>query len=152
MRRSVSTRRPTVSVFSIGYQGKKVAALCDQLVDAGVTVLVDVRAVAWSQRPEFRKTALANALKAKGIEYVHCKVAGNPYRAASKEPDGWVDCERLYRAHVRANKGVLDAVEEQVRRGAVALFCYEAERACCHRGVLLDELRGRVGKLAVTDL
>jgi len=145
-------RKSCIKAFSIGYEGKTVAALCGTLAGAGVTVLLDVRAVAWSQRPEYRKTALATALKAKGIEYVHCKLAGNPFRSASKERDAWTDCKRKYRAHVRTNDQILNIVEEQLRRGGVALFCYEAERTCCHRGVLLEELVRRGTELLVTDL
>lgn len=141
-----------MKVFSIGYQGRRIDAFCETLVDAGVKVLLDVRAVAWSQRPEYRKTALANVLRERGIEYIHCKLAGNPYRAASKEPNGWIECKRKYRAHVRANREILDAVQQHLRLRGVALFCYEAERTGCHRGVLLDELKRRMTKLTVMDL
>lgn len=148
----MTTQTRTTKVFSIGYQGRKIDEFCETLQKAGVRVLLDVRAAAWSQRPAFRKTALAKALNEHGITYVHCKVAGNPFRDLSRDPAGWAECRRRYRAHVRKNPMVLDAVAEQVDQGHVALFCYESHRSNCHRGVLFDELRRRAGTLAVTDL
>lgn len=145
-------RRAPLTAFSIGYQGKRLDAFCDLLVEAGVRKLVDVRARAWSNRPEFRKTALANALRARGVEYVHCKVAGNPFRPTLDAPQTWSQCRRKYKRHVRANPAILDEVEAQLRQGRVALFCYECDRAACHRGVLLDELRLKITDLQVADL
>lgn len=121
-------------VFNVGYQGRSVDDLCATLRAAGVEVLVDVRAIAWSQRPQYRKTALSEALRASGIEYVHCKVAGNPYRKA----DDWQACRDLYTQHLLEHPDVLTAVEEAVSTRVAALFCYEAERDSCHRGVIIE--------------
>lgn len=135
-------------VYSIGYQGKSIEALCTSLRTAGVKTLIDVRARAWSQRPQFRKTALAASLARAGIGYLHLKAAGNPFR---HEADTWVACRAMYRAHLTANPAVTREVATAVRETPSALFCYEAERCDCHRGVLLDRVRRRLN-VKVVDL
>jgi hypothetical protein len=48
------------------------------LVDTGVERLVDVRELPLSRRRGFSKTALGDALRHAGIEYVHVRALGNP--------------------------------------------------------------------------
>ena len=47
------------TVFTIGYEHARSDAALDELVRAGVGLLIDVRAVAASRRPGFSKRALA---------------------------------------------------------------------------------------------
>ena len=54
------------------------ASLVATLREAGVQRLVDVRKFPSSRRRGFSKTALAAALDAAGIEYVHARALGNP--------------------------------------------------------------------------
>jgi uncharacterized protein (DUF488 family) len=138
-------------VFSIGYEKRSMAEFCDALVKSGVRTLVDVRAAAWSQRPEFRKTALATHLRARGIDYVHCKRAGNPDRPKRGEPIDFNECMRKFSAHLDAHPEVVSEVESLTGGGDVALFCYEGHRHRCHRGVLIDRMEQR-GSLDIVDL
>ena len=135
-------------ILNVGYLGRSVDGLCATLRDAGVDVLVDVRARAWSQRPEFRKTALSDALRANQIDYFHCKVAGNPFRNA----DDWRICRGLYAQHIRAHPDIMVAVEDAIRARTAALFCYEAERTSCHRDVIIAFLRSRHANVSIIDL
>lgn len=136
------------AIFNIGYQGRSVQDFCTVLERAGVEVLVDVRAIAWSQRPQFRKTALANALATSGIDYFHCKVAGNPYR----NHDDWRTCRKLYTQHLHDNPDVLITLADALSSRTAALFCYEAERTSCHRGVLVEFLRRSHPRHSFIDL
>ena len=52
--------------------------MLDELQNAGVKLLVDVRAVAASRRPGFSKTQLAAGLDERGIGYVHLRDLGTP--------------------------------------------------------------------------
>lgn len=139
-----------MNVYSIGYQGASPDSLSSALVTAGVRQLIDVRAIAWSQRPQFRKTALATALAAVGIEYVHCKSAGNPYRPVQGQPTSWEDCALKYTRHLEANRSVVDDVLSLATATPSALFCFEAQTCDCHRGILLSALESR--GLNVVDL
>lgn len=128
------------TVFSIGYQGRSADQLCESLGAAGVTILVDVRERAWSQRPEFRKNALKNKLAQFGIEYLHLREAGNPFRPKNGEQLSPAKCFAQYRKHLRDNPSIPASVGDVVRSRPSALFCYEHNHRSCHRGTLIDEL------------
>ena len=63
---------------TIGYEGTTVAAVLRGTAAAGVTLLLDVRAVAASRKPGFSKRQLAAELDAAGIDYVHLQGLGTP--------------------------------------------------------------------------
>src|SRR5665213_2002850 len=65
-------------LFTIGYEGRTAAELIDLLRAAGVSTLVDVRAIPMSRKPDFRKNKLATILKLAGIEYFGCSAIGTP--------------------------------------------------------------------------
>ena len=65
-------------LFTIGYQETPPKAVLDELENAGVKLLVDVRAVASSRRPGFSKNQLAAGLKERGIGYLHLQALGTP--------------------------------------------------------------------------
>lgn len=138
--------------LGVGYQGRSIAELCDALEAAGVARLVDVRERAWSHRPEYRKQALQRALGERGIEYVHCKEAGNPHRPRKGEERSWAECENLYAQHLGEHPEVLEALALLLEDGPAALFCYEAERSACHRGVLMRAIKARHPRIKLTDL
>ena len=63
---------------TIGYQGAPTDAVFAALEDAGVDLLVDVRAVAGSRKPGFSKTPFSAGLREHGIDYVHLRGLGTP--------------------------------------------------------------------------
>ena len=145
-------RRNTNAVtacVSVGYQGRSVAGLCDELTTQGVKLLLDVRQVAWSQRPEFRKQALTAALAEHGVAYLHLREAGNPFRPAKGEPVSEAECARVYRRHLATLPHVVKQVAEVLRSQTTAVFCFEGEHDCCHRSVLLDAV-AKHAPLAIT--
>ena len=139
-------------IYNIGYQGKSLASFCSLLLDRGVQTLVDVRARAWSQRPDFRKTKLAGALADAGITYVHLKTAGNPFRPKPGEVQDAALCSGLYQQHLDEHPEILDELAALERDGDVAVMCFEAERMQCHRGVLLRDLAAVQKRLKVIDV
>jgi uncharacterized protein (DUF488 family) len=68
---------------TIGYERETQAAVIQRLKDAGVEVLIDVRAVAASRRAGFSKTLLAASLNDAGIGYVHLRQLAPPRPAAT---------------------------------------------------------------------
>jgi uncharacterized protein (DUF488 family) len=138
--------------FGVGYQGRSVAALCDVLVGEGVDLLIDVRERAWSNRPEFRKTALASSLAAAGIQYIHVRQAGNPFRPRLGEAIDPAECLKRYRGYLQSMPSVTEDLKVLIGSRRVALLCYEAKSADCHRGVLLSVLKRESPQLMVTHL
>jgi uncharacterized protein (DUF488 family) len=127
-------------MFTIGYAGKTLAEFVAALLDAGVERVVDVRALPLSSRKGFSKTALGTALAKKGIEYVHLRSAGNPYRDKKHDIE---HCLALYSGHLDENPSVLEEVDAVLAEHRAALLCVEAEAGQCHRGVLAERLRQR---------
>jgi uncharacterized protein (DUF488 family) len=124
---------PGAQLFTIGYAGKTLADFLAQLGAAGVERVVDVRALPLSRKKGFSKAALAGALAAADIEYVHLRAAGNPFREI-KDDSG--RCLALYARHLDAHPEVIAEVEQAVAGRRAALLCYEATAAECHRSVL----------------
>lgn len=130
------TIAPVATAVSIGYERRSVAEIVGILRERGVSVLLDVRAVAFSHRPEYRKTALQRALAAAGIEYVHLASAGNPYRDQKGDIER---CLAAYRKHLVRNPEIREAVAGAIKEAAaVGVLCYEREHEHCHRSVLLE--------------
>lgn len=121
----------------------------------GVALLVDVRAVASSRRPGFSKTALAANLQEAGIDYLHLRALGTPSDGRAAARAGRHDeMRRIFLDHLQAKsaQAELDVLAEIVRGGRhVALLCFEADPAHCHRTIVAQALAERV-PIAVTDL
>lgn len=138
--------------LNLGYQGRTLADFCSALVANCVEVLIDVRLNPWSQRPEFRKSALQSTLAEHGIRYIHCKEAGNPYRPRKGEKLDFADCAKKYTQYVEENPKVIDNLEAVIMNHLSALLCYEAEREECHRSILISALTKRRKDIRVIDL
>lgn len=133
---------PPTRLATIGYEGTSVAAFLSTLVDAGVQLLVDVRAVASSRRPGFSKTALAANLAEQGIDYLQLRGLGTPAdgRAAARA-GRYADLERIYAEHLATAdaQSQLETLVGVVRSGRYAcLLCYEANPEHCHRTLVAE--------------
>ena len=142
-------------LFTIGYEQTPPKAVLDELVEAGVKLLVDVRAIASSRRPGFSKTQLAAGLDARGIGYVHLRGLGTPKegRLAARAGDAR-SLERIYAKHMKTPqaKEQLDELRALVGgAGAVCILCYERDHKVCHRRFIAEAIRERDG-VAVENL
>lgn len=139
-------------VVSIGYEGRSAAELIEALRYQQVTVLVDIRLTPISRKPGLSKTALAAALRAAGIEYVHLRELGNPKANRPGYRAGEPTALDLYRSVLSSDDGqsALRHVTELLDGGAVALLCFERDHADCHRHQVVDELGARCRDLQVT--
>ena len=138
------------SIATIGYESATVRTFLDALKEAGVELLVDVRAVASSRRPGFAKTKLAANLQEAGIDYLHLRGLGTPAdgraaaRAGRHEEMRAIFLEHLATEEAQAE---LETLADIVRSGRrVALLCLEANPEHCHRTMVADAL---VSKLKV---
>jgi uncharacterized protein (DUF488 family) len=132
------------ALATIGYQAATVRSFLDALREAGVELLVDVRAVASSRRPGFSKSRLAANVAEVGIGYVHLRGLGTPAegRAAARAGQ-YAQLRRIFREHL-ATPGArteLDELADLVRSGRrVCLLCFEADPEHCHRSMVADAL------------
>ena len=143
-----------VEVATVGYQGATVHGVLQVLREAGVDLLVDVRAVASSRRPGFAKSALAANLEGAGIEYLHLRDLGTPApgRAAARA-GRHAEMRRIFRDHLKteAARSALDTLAVIVRSRRACLLCFEADPTHCHRSLVADALAALV-YLRITHL
>jgi uncharacterized protein (DUF488 family) len=128
---------------TIGDEGKTQADFLDELVAAGVALLIDVRAVGASRRPGFSKTALANGLRERGVDYLHLRPLGTPADGRAAARAGKIaEMRRIYAAQLEtpealfAMEQALDAASER----HAALLCYERDAPDCHRSMLAERM------------
>lgn len=142
------------TLSTIGYEGKTQPELLGELKAAGVALLVDVRAVAASRRPGFSKTALGNALREQGIDYLHLRPLGTPTAGREAARKGRIAEMRAIYAEQLETPEALLAMEQllaEARERHVALLCFEKEAPCCHRALLAERMLER-GEFAVRNL
>jgi uncharacterized protein (DUF488 family) len=141
-------------LFTIGYEGKTQAEFLDELETAGVELVLDVRAVAASRRPGFSKTALANGLRERGIDYLHLRALGTPADGRQAARAGRIaEMRAIYSDQLETPEAGL-ALEQALAEAAArpsALLCYERGAPECHRSMLAQRMVAREG-FEVVDL
>ena len=135
-------------MIGVGYEGRDLPEFIESLRAAGVSRLVDVRLTPISRKAGFSKRSLSEALTQAGIVYAHRPALGNPKanRAGfSGAPDELARARAAY-AERLARPEAVEAIEELVRwsgEEVVAVMCFEADQARCHRDVVLAAVEGR---------
>ena len=136
-------------LFTIGYEQTPSKAVLDELENAGVKLLVDVRAVASSRRPGFSKSQLAAGLDARGISYLHLRGLGTPKEGREAARGGrFALLHKIYAAHLKTPqaKEQLDELSALVKTsGPVCILCYERDHAHCHRQWIAELIEERDG-------
>ncbi len=131
----------TFPLFTIGYARAAQDSLIHTLVETGVEVLADVRALPNSRRPGFSKNSLAAAVQEAGIEYRHFKCLGTPRdgREAARRGDR-ATLRRVYEGQLQLPEALAQMAELQsIARGQpTCLLCYCEETADCHRALLIE--------------
>jgi uncharacterized protein (DUF488 family) len=132
-------------IFTIGYEAATMAEFLDALKDAGVQLVIDVRAVPNSRRPGFSKTPLRNALAEVGIDYVHLRALGTPAAGREAARAGrQEELKHIYSGQLDLPEAIIEAeqMRELANQKPSALLCYEREPAQCHRSLLLAAVAG----------
>ncbi|MGY3119237.1 uncharacterized protein (DUF488 family) [Bradyrhizobium sp. S3.14.4] len=143
-------------LFTIGYEQTPPKAVLDELVEAGVKLVVDVRAVTSSRRPGFSKKQLSAGLDERGIAYVHLAALGTPKegRLAARSGQYEVLLEKIYSKHLKTPQAreEMDELSALVMKaGPVCLLCYERDHTHCHRQMIAEIIEERDG-VAVRNL
>ncbi|MBA3462584.1 MAG: DUF488 domain-containing protein [Deltaproteobacteria bacterium] len=135
----------TTALFTIGYEGLALDEFLARLKASKIDRVIDIRELPLSRRRGFSKAPLAGALRDAGIDYVHLRSAGNPYR---KEEDALVK----YRVHIADATPVIEEVADAARGRRAALLCYEADPATCHRSLIAPHVAKHLKLRDVSNL
>jgi uncharacterized protein (DUF488 family) len=139
----------TKKLFTIGYEQTPAKSVLDELEQAGVKLLVDVRAVASSRRPGFSKSQLAAGLDDRGISYLHLRGLGTPKEGRLAARAGQYDTlQKIYTKHLKTPQAreELDELSALVKKsGPVCILCYERDHLHCHRRWIAEIIEERDG-------
>jgi uncharacterized protein (DUF488 family) len=143
------------NLFTIGYEQTPQKAVIDEIEQAGVKLLVDVRAVASSRRPGFSKSQLAAGLDARGISYLHLRGLGTPKEGREAARKGDIKTlTKIYKAHLKTPAAKDEMIELKAlvaKAGPVCILCYERDHENCHRRFIAEVIESDEG-VAIKNL
>ncbi len=128
-------------LFTIGYERRSGAQLVEALLQFGIEVLVDVRQVPISRKPDFRASALQEFCVESGIDYQSWTELGSTkaQRDRLRESGDIKTFRRVFRQFVKRGRcEVVSKLARFSRTRRVALMCYERLHEDCHRSVIAD--------------
>ena len=134
-----------MTIWSIGHSTHDLAGFTRLLIENGIALVADVRAVPKSRRhPHFHAGALERSLPERGIAYVRLRELGGWRRPSADSPnDAWRN--RSFRAYAdyAMTAEFLGGVTRLRELGAerpTAMMCSEALWWRCHRRLIADRL------------
>ena len=136
-----------VNIYTVGYEGLGLEEFLRQLRRAGVQIVVDVRDFPSSRKPGFSKTALAEALRAEGMEYLHVRSLGCPklIRDQYRTDRDWHAYTAAFMKHLRQQSHAVSELAGLCAERTAALLCYEADAGFCHRTYVARAVATNVG-------
>jgi len=142
------------TIYTIGYEGKDFDKFVSELKQAGIDILLDVRASGDSTyKPAFGSEILEERLEEHGVEYRHEPELGVHRMVRSPYKDGALshDCFEnwyLWWLSEESEVEIEGLVENLVSSGAPALMCIErhpkpsdGQTIHCHRDYLASEMQ-----------
>jgi len=137
------------ALYTIGYEGGSVDAFLRALRQAGVELVLDVRAVAASRKRGFSKTQLATHLAEAGIGYCHLRGLGTPKagRDAAHIGDRKTFLQ-VFLAHMEEPEARFDLAEAVAlaKERRVCLLCLERDPKHCHRLIVAKRVAAETGQ------
>jgi len=143
------------ALWTIGYERLMPLALVNELGQAGIERVIDVRYRPQSRRPGMSKTRLAHLLAEHGMAYEHRRDLGTPPEIRPLYRTGATRRAAVaFQTHLEATAGpALDRLAGELPTAPrTALLCLEADPDHCHRRVVADALRARRHDLAIVHL
>lgn len=139
------------ALYTIGYEGRTQDEYLALLVDAGVTLLADVRRNPISRKKGFSKSTLGQGCAAVGIRYEHLPELGIASEKRKNLPTQ-AAVDALFAEYTRewlpTQGGALAKLQAWLDAGQrVALTCFERAPGDCHRHCVVEALGVRAQHL-----
>jgi uncharacterized protein (DUF488 family) len=135
-----------VRVYTIGHGARPADELVETLRGAGIATLVDVRRFPGSRRfPQFNREALAEAVRAAGVEYVHEVELGGLRSGEPGEERFTCITTPAFRSYA-ARMGAPPWQDALVRSLAAPVPCFMCAETLwwrCHRRLIAELLAAR---------
>lgn len=122
-----------MTVFTIGYSGRKLEHFLTLLKGHGIAVVVDVRRLPRSKSPEYSRESLERELSEIGIGYIWMGDTLGGFRSGGY---------RKYMGSDSYQEGIAKLLELAKER-TLALLCKERSEAACHRRFIVQSLAER---------
>lgn len=126
------------TIYTIGYSGFKIDDFVKTLKDNGISVVIDVRSLPYSQfHPDYNKEHLAKVLESAKIYYrSYAAEFGARQENRKYYPNGYLDFELF--AQSEAFLSGYEKIKRSMEKGfVIALMCSEKEPIECHRALLV---------------
>jgi uncharacterized protein (DUF488 family) len=135
-------------VYTIGHSTRTAAEFLEMLQRHGIAGLADVRRFPASRRhPHFSRDALAEALPAAGVRYIHIPELGGRRQPSKQSHNiGWQNPSFRAYADYMSTDAFNDGVEKLLAMASAvptAVMCAEAQWWRCHRQLIADALAAR---------
>lgn len=133
------------ALYTIGYEGVSLEAYLNKLLKYGIKCLCDVRRNPYSQKYGFSKNELKYVLSRINIDYIHIPELGisSALRKNLKTDSDYYGLLREYDENYLPKQGKaighLKFLLEQYQK--LAITCFEAKLATCHRSKLAELMR-----------
>jgi uncharacterized protein (DUF488 family) len=128
-------------LFTIGYEATTVGDVIDTLLQAGVSHLVDVRAVPQSRKPGFSRRQLEAGLMERGVRYTLLRGLGTPAAGRAAVRRGDVATMRsIFSKHITSDVAQSDLAHAVsiAREAPCCLLCFERDHTHCHRAIVAE--------------
>lgn len=142
------------ALLTIGYEGKCLEGYLNQLLQAGVTLLCDVRRNPLSRKYGFSKATLGKACEGVGIRYEHLPELGIT-SDKRRNLETQKDYDALFATYEREYLPNQEAAVSLIRQWVlkeeqrVALTCFEELPHQCHRHCVAKMLEGSGSRMLV---
>jgi uncharacterized protein (DUF488 family) len=137
------------AICTIGYEGGTIDAFLRALREAGVELVLDIRAAPVSRKKGFSKNQLAAHLAEAGIGYRHLRGLGTPKRGRDAARGGDLGkFERIFLEHMEEPEALLDLGEAiaLAESQPVCLLCLERDPEHCHRMIVANRMVEQTGQ------
>lgn len=143
-----------MQLFTIGYEGLSASQFFGLLTAHHVEALIDVRAVAWSRKTGFAKSALILSCHGFEMNYQHRVALGCPkdIRDDYKISHDWDDYTLRYLQYLGTQQQEVEQLCDVVSSRVCALMCFEADARFCHRFFIAQRLQEQMPLLQVEHL
>lgn len=129
------------AVYTAGYQEKTVDAFFDGLLNAGIRMVIDVRANPVSRKYGFARRSMSGIADKLGLEYRHLPKLGIPSEQRA-ELSNFASYQRLLDAYeqriLSGQRQDISNLGQLTMQRPSALVCMEKDVRCCHRSRLAD--------------